>query len=226
MVLTEPGGESWKSIAVPPPARPKIYHIVHVNRIPPIIRDGGLMSYAGIRARGEEGTSIGMRHIKERRLTLTLESQPGLLVGSCVPFYFCSRSVMLYMINVRNDGLEWRGGQEMIVHLQADLHATVAWARSEGRRWAFTLSNAASGYFEDRCDLAQLGELNWDAINARMWMDCRSEKQAEFLVEEFFPWTLVEHVGVPSAELGRTVLQAYEKGGHRPAVTIERGWYY
>lgn len=192
----------------------------------PILRDGGLLSYAAVRARGEEGTSIGMRHIKERRLGLTLESQPGLVVGSCVPFYFCSRSVMLYMINMRNDGLEWQGGQAMIVHLQADLQTTVAWANQQGKRWAFTLSNAASGYFEDRCDLAQLNELNWNAIDARMWMDCRSEKQAEFLIEDFFPWTLVEHVGVHSPEVGRSVLASYGAAAHRPIVSVESGWYY
>lgn len=211
---------------MPPPARPKIYHIVHLDRVAPIIRDGGLLSYAAVRARGEEGTSIGMRHIKERRLGLGLESVPGLLVGSCVPFYFCSRSVMLYMINVRNDGLEWRGGQAMIVHLEADLYDTVEWARQAGKRWAFTLSNAASGYFEDRCNLAQLNELNWDAINERMWPSCRSEKQAEFLVEDGFPWRLVERIGVHSETVGRSVLAAYGAAGHRPNVSVQSGWYY
>lgn len=211
---------------MPPPGRPKIYHIVHVDRLAPIIRDGGLLSYAAVRDRGEEGTSIGMRHIKDRRLRLSLESQPGLLVGNCVPFYFCSRSVMLYMINARNDGLEWKGGQGMIVHLQADLRDTVAWADQHGKRWAFTLSNAASGYFEDRCDISQLDELNWDAINARIWVDCRSEKQAEFLLEDHFPWQLVEHIGVASQAVGRSVIATYGTAAHRPSVGVHTSWYY
>jgi hypothetical protein len=133
---------------------------------------------------------------------------------------------MLYMINMRNDGLEWKGGQAAIVHLQADLYDTVAWAEAQQKRWAFTLSNAASGYFEDRCDLARLTELNWDAIGARVWVDCRSEKQAEFLIEDFFPWSLVEQIGVHSEAVGRTVLGTYGECAHRPEVRVQSGWYY
>ena len=91
-----------------------------------------------------------MTGIKQRRLTeLTLSSHPGLHVGDCVPFYFCPRSVMLYLIYQGNHPeLTYRGGQGPIIHLEADLHATVAWAVGAGRRWAFTLSNAGSYFFQ------------------------------------------------------------------------------
>lgn len=47
-----------------------------------------------------EGTTIGMETIKDRRLhKCQLRSHPGLFVGQCVPFYFCPRPVMLYMIH-------------------------------------------------------------------------------------------------------------------------------
>lgn len=208
------------------PLSPKVYHIVHLDRIAPILRDGGLLSYSTVRRRGEEGTSIGMRHIKERRLALPLVSRPGLMVGACVPFYFCSRSVMLYMIDKRSSDLEYRGGQEAIVHLEADLRRTVAWAERHDLRWAFTLSNAGSGYFEDRATLADLDELNWASIGERYWMNCRSEKQAEFLVEDRFPWGLVEQVGVLTEHAGRHVIAAMQNQGHRPAVHVQRDWYY
>jgi CxxC-x17-CxxC domain-containing protein len=38
-----------------------------------------------------------MNKIKERRLKLPLSSHFNLFVGDCVPFYFCPRSVMLYV---------------------------------------------------------------------------------------------------------------------------------
>jgi hypothetical protein len=73
---------------------------------------------------------IGMNNIKQRRLTeLTLDSHPGLYVGQCAPFYFCPRSVMLYLIHKRNPELAYKGGQEPIVHLEADLRDAVAWAK-------------------------------------------------------------------------------------------------
>ena len=77
-----------------------------------------------------------MEDIKRRRLTeLRLNSHPDLFVGDCVPFYFCPRSVMLYVISRANHPqLSYRGGQGSIVHLQADLRSTVAWAGKKGLR--------------------------------------------------------------------------------------------
>ena len=81
------------------PTEPKIYHIVHVDRLTSIISDGYLWSDAETRRRGVGRTGIGMDRIKKRRLEeLTLSSHPDLFVGDCVPFYFCPRSVMLYLI--------------------------------------------------------------------------------------------------------------------------------
>ena len=58
--------------------------------------------------------------------------------------------------------------QEPILHLEADLHTIVKWADTEEKRWAFTVSNAGAAYFEDRCDLEQLEEVNWQAIKHRL----------------------------------------------------------
>ncbi len=86
-----------------PPANPKVYHIVHVDRLPSIISDGFLRCDAEIAGRSatspDMGTMIGMHGIKQRRLTdLKLNSHPDLFVDQYVPFYSCPRSVMLYVI--------------------------------------------------------------------------------------------------------------------------------
>src|SRR3972149_1524410 len=101
------------------PADPKIYHIIHVDRLHPIISDGFLWSDSEALKRQLPGTKIGMNKIKERRLKeLTLNSYPDLHVGECVPFYFCPRSVMLFLIFQGNHPeLQYRGGQEPIIHL-------------------------------------------------------------------------------------------------------------
>ena len=168
-----------------------------------------------------------MGKIKQRRLKeLTLNCHPALHVGDCVPFYFCPRSIMLYLIYRANSELSYRGGQGPIIHLQADLHACVAWAEKNNRRWAFTLSNAGAYYFEDRCDLSHLSELDWQAIRATSWQDCKEGKQAEFLLEDRFPWDLVEHIGVHSHSIYQRVVNALPSGGHRPPVAIKSNWYY
>jgi hypothetical protein len=169
-----------------------------------------------------------MNAIKQRRLNeLTLSSHPGLHVGDCVPFYFCPRSVMLYMIYQANHhDLAYHGGQGPIVHLEADLRQTVTWAVSQGRRWAFTLSNAGARYVEDRCDLGQLNEIDWDAVQATNWQQCKEGKQAELLIEQHFPWELVTRIGVMSPQVYTQVSTALETTTRKPRVEIKREWYY
>lgn len=135
-------------MTTPVPDQPKIYHIVHVDRLSSIIADRSIWCDAKMVQRSGTGTSIGMSNIKLRRLQNTLTSYPDLHVGDCVPFYFCYRSVMLYVISMQNNpDLDYHGGQVPIVHLEADLHQVVAWADARKRRWAFTSSNAGSNYF-------------------------------------------------------------------------------
>ena len=210
------------------PANPKIYHILHVDRLTSVIADGCLWCDAEIARRGHAGTTIGMNNIKQRRLNeLTLASHPGLYVGECVPFYFCPRSIMLYLIHRANHPeLSYRGGQTPIIHLEADLSAAVAWADENGRRWAFTLSNAGAYYFEDRNNLTQLHELDWDAIQARDWQRKKEGKQAEFLIEHSFPWQLVERIGVMNRTIYTQVVHALAGAAHQPPVEVRRDWYY
>lgn len=209
------------------PKNPKIYHIVHANRLPSIITDGYLWCDRIARQQGSAGTTIGMNSIKDRRLDLSLDSHPGLCVGSCVPFYFAPRSVMLYVIHMKNNpNLFYTGGQEPIVHLEADFHQVIAWANTANRKWAFTTSNAASGYFDDYSSLNDLDKIDWNAVNANNWRGVREKKQAEFLIEHSFPWTLVERIGVLSQSVQGNVLAALQKATHRPPVAVLRNWYY
>jgi hypothetical protein len=211
----------------PPPANPKIYHILHVDRLASVVADDGLLCDALMAQRQGAGTMIGISEIKQRRLQSGLASRAGLRVGDCVPFYFCPRSVMLYLIHRANHpNLAYQGGQAPIIHLEADLDAAISWAGQQTKRWAFTLSNAGSNYFEDRCDLAQLDEINWPAVEARQWSAVKEGKQAEFLIEERLPWRLVRRIGVHSLAVANQVAAALPANGHRPTVEILADWYY
>ena len=165
------------------PTRPKIYHIVHVDRLASIAGDGALCCDVTMMERPQVGTSIGLAEVKARHARAALASHPELRVGDCVPFYFCPRSVMLYLLYQGNyPGLTYRKGQGLIVHLEADLRESVAWAERVGRRWAFTASNAGSYYFHDWSDLAQLHQIDWVAVRARYWQDehKRNENRLSF----------------------------------------------
>jgi hypothetical protein len=213
---------------MPVPAQPKIYHIVHVDNLASIVADGGLWSDSVMVGR-QGGTVIGMSGIKQRRLGLPVSCHTGLRVGDCVPFYFCSRSIMLYVIHCANHAeLAYRGGQQPIVHLEADLHHAVQWARANGRRWAFSLSNAGAMYTQFRAKLSELDEINWSAIAATDFRpaDVKEAKQAEFLVEQSFPWSLVERIGIQAQGIAQRVSSAMQGVAHRPTVEVRRDWYY
>ncbi len=211
----------------------KLFHIVHMDRIPSIMVDGFIWSDEEARKRTSAGTTVGMSEIKERRLHSTLTSHPNLTVGQCVPFYFCPRSIMLYMLHKGNhEKLTYRGGQRPIIHLVVDMHAAIEWADRNSVRWAFTLSNAGSRYFEDRNDLADLGEVDWESVNTRKWSgngvdtSVKEGKQAEFLIEHRLPWELVNEIGVYSNEIGSQLMRSMPDGQTRPTVKSRLSWYY
>lgn len=212
-----------------PPDAPKIYHITHVDNLPAIIGAGGLVSDAAIIARGGGEVSIGMAAIKAYRLRKPVGCHPGTFVGDYVPFYFCSRSIMLYVIYQANHpGLAYSGGQKPIVHLEADMHDVVAWAEAEGRRWAFSDMNARTGYADFFRDLARLAEIDWTAVRARKWAaaEIREAKQAEFLLHGDFPWALVSRVGVMNDAMKTRVETVLEGAEHKLTVEVQRSWYY
>ncbi len=140
---------------------------------------------------------------------------------------------MLYLIWRGNDpDLSYRAGEETIMHLEVDLRAAVNWAEQAGRRWAFTLSNAGSRYFEDRASLSDLGQINWDAVAATRWSgstvspSIKDGKQAEFLVEHHVPWQLIERIGVKSRDIAQRASTLMAGHPHRPPIEIRRDWYY
>ena len=186
-----------------------------------------MLSDSQVADRPNAGTMIGMPHIKERRLRKALSSHPEFRVGDCVPFYFCPRSVMLFVISRRTSrDLPYRGGQELIVHLEADLREAVAWAAQNGRRWAFTASNAGSEHFVDYADLRDLEHINWGAVEAAYWADVREAKQAEFLLERSFPWRLVARIGCRSRTVQREVRRRLMAADAQPPVEVRADWYY
>lgn len=209
-----------------------IYHIVHVNRLPSIVKTGGLLCDAEIVRLSEEGqclgTSIGLDDLKSRRRHRMLHSRPGLRVGECVPFYFCPRSVMLHSIYVKNPRLTYRDGQDSIVHLKAELEETVSWAQENNHRWVITTSNASHDTCADYADLTAIREINWDSVHARSWgwHPRRDEKQAEFLLEKFFPWEMVIEIGVCVPGVKQQVSEAIAVTTHKPHVSVVPGWYY
>ncbi len=212
-----------------PPEQPKIYHITHVDNLSSIIKEGGLRPDSTIATKGGPSITIGMSAIKQRRLSLPVHCNPGDRVGDYVPFYFCPRSVMLYLIyRANHPDLLYRGGQGPIVHLEADMKATVEWAEKKGWRWAFSLSNAGAAYTQFCKNLSELDRLDWPAIVAADFRpsDVKEGKQAEFLLRGGFPWKLVDRIGIYSPEIAPRAYAALDAADHRPIIEVRSDWYF
>lgn len=191
-------GHAWQTLTgqamSTPPASPKIYHITHIGNLATIVAEGVLHCDATITARGGPAVAIGMSHIKRDRLSRPVPCHPGDMAGDYVPFNFCPRSVMLYLIHMANHlDLAYRGGQGPIVHIEADLHRVTDWADANGARWAFVPVNARAAYAQFYCQRGDLEAINWEAITNNNFRDesVKESKQAEFLMHAAFPWSLV-----------------------------------
>lgn len=214
--------------AVPP--NPKIYHITHVDNLAGIAAAGCLWSDRERIDRGLSCSLVGMSTIKQRRLDeIEVDCHTGTKVGEYVPFYFCPRSIMLYILHKGDHpDITYRGGQSSIVHLRADLNAAIAWAEQQKVKWACSDRNAGAfvaSFFKRPQDL---NKINWPAVNATDFRGTlvKEGKQAEFLLHESFPWHLIEAIGVRNAPIQTKVQAALRGATHQPPVTVETSWYY
>ena len=56
--------------------------------------------------------------------------------------------------------------------------------------------------------------------------EVKEGKQAEFLVHQQFPWSLVQRIGVLAPGVAQQVADALHGAAHRPVVEIRRDWYF
>ena len=134
---------------------------------------------------------------------------------------------MLYMIYKRNhEQLIYRKGQDPILHLESDLYEVVNWANQNDIRWAFTTTNASTAFFDDFASLSELNKIDWKAVNARFWRDIKDAKQAEFLLEGFFPWALIRRIGARTERTRVQAVNATIASFHRPPIELTPRWYY
>jgi hypothetical protein len=207
------------STAAPPPD-PRIFHITHIDNLAGILGEGKVWCDAERIRRGLVSTNVGLKHIKNRRLTRPVMTSAGGMLGDYVPFNFCYRSVMLYSICRGHQ--DYTGGQDSIIHLVS----RVSTATSLGLAWAFTDRHAELAHALHFDDLQHLGEVPWSVMNLEYWSEHREERQAEFLVHQHVPWTAVLGVAVRTAAMEARVTHLLGSQVHRPAVAFRPDWYY
>ena len=212
------------------PANPKIYHITHIDNLAAIIASNKLVSDAIRIEKDIDCSQVGMSTIKQRRLQrLEVSVHPGKKVCEFVPFYFCPRSVMLYILHKGNHAdITYQGGQAPIIHLQADLNAVIQRVEAKPHPWAFSDGNAGAFMTRFYNRPEDLDKVDWNAVNNQDFTDhqVKDSKQAEFLTYQVFPWTLIQKIGTINNTVATQVKSILAGHQHQPTIKVERGWYY
>jgi hypothetical protein len=205
-----------------------IYHITPISNLSTLLQCGELRSKNRLQNSAIAYSSIAYEHIQERRSTVAVPCGQRGTLHDYIPFYFAARSPMLYAIHKGQvDG--YQGKQSDILHL-----VTTAEAIAEASLgFVFSDGHAVMRYTSFFDDLAALQTtIDWDIMQAKYWHDTdedgdrKRRRQAEFLVYESLPWSLIRGVGVINQAIADEVRRILDQFGHTTAVKVRRSYYY
>lgn len=212
----------------------RILHITHVRNLPQVFSAGVLWSPNHRPATHTVAVVNSHANIQARRAKRVVEPGPkGTLAGpkgvlhDYVPFYFGALSPMLYANHTGNVPGN-PDGQQALVYLVSSVEAV------QQAKLPFVFSDGhadvqLSSFFEDA---AHLASLDWGVINAKYWADTpddpdrKRRKQAEFLVHQAFPVSLLLGIAVFDDAMKSRVDQVLVAAGMQIPVAVERDWYY
>jgi ssDNA thymidine ADP-ribosyltransferase, DarT len=212
-----------------PPVPTPILRFTHMDNLDTIIRRDGLHAPNHV---PEDGLTYRFCHsaeVQSARADVPINLGPGGTIHDYVPFYFGYLSPM--MLNLKTGRVEgYREGQEPLIYLvssaQAIEEAGIKFVYSDGHGLA-----TFTGWFDD---LDKLDAVDWTVVNLRYWkddiddMDRQRKKQAEFLVHQYCPWSLIQEIVVIDSTMQQrvdSILADFPKEQRR-VVRIDRDWYY
>lgn len=205
----------------------RIYHITHINNLPSILRSSGLIANSRLRRERINYLDIAHESIQDRRARTRVPCSAGGVLHDYVPFYFAPRSPMLFTIHKGNvEG--YNQGQETVIHLVSTAEAIEATVLA----FAFTDGHAIMSYTQFSDDLENLDMVDWEIMEARYWNDTEDDndrkrrRQAEFLVHQFCPWTLITEIGVINTTIQEQVQRILQNVNYQPPVRVYPNWYY
>lgn len=212
-----------------PPVPTPILRFTHVDNRATIIRRGGLHAPNHV---PEDGLAYRFCHsveVQSARAVVPIHLGPGGTIHDYVPFYFGYLSPM--MLNLKTGRVEgYNEGQDPLIYLVSSAQAIA----TAGIKFVYSDGHGLASYTEWFDDLSELEKVDWNVVYQRYWkgdindMDRQRKKQAEFLVHQYCPWSLIQEIVVIDTIVQQRVeaIQAAFPEGHRRVVRVDRTWYY
>ncbi len=211
------------------PIPTSILRFTHVDNLATIIQRGGLHAPNLVPDDGLNYRFCHSAEVQGARAEVPIHLGPGGTIHDYVPFYFGYLSPM--MLNLRTGRVEgYTEGQEPLIYLVASAQAIEA----AGIRFVFSDGHGLAIFTEWFDDFAKLDAIDWTLVYERYWsdnindMDRQRKKQAEFLVHQFCPWSIIHEIVVIDSAMQQRVetIQAAFPADQRKVVRIDPNWYY
>ena len=200
-----------------------LYHFTHVANLPSIAK-GGLVCKTLAQ---DVKVDASLANIQNRRQRKVVTCGPGGVLHNYTPFYFSYRSPMMYLIS-KGEVPSYEGTQYELIYLVTRVKSI----HREGLPFVFTDGHPIkfpSKFYES---LEDLSKIDWQVIGSKWWNDTpefpdrERRRQAEFLIYQRCPWSLISYIGVANESKKKEVERILAGESHMPQVLLRKHWYY
>lgn len=159
----------------------RLFRMTHIGNVAHILQNG--ITHKGSPAANPDYIPIGDSSLITSRSSFVLNN--GRSLGDYIPFYFGTRTPMLYVIQKGFNGVVPTAPEEIVYcvsSVQKIIDLQLSYVFTDGH----AIDSFSSQYTE--ADVQRLGTLiDWEAVNELDWkkdtdLDLKRRKQAEFLV--------------------------------------------
>ena len=207
------------------PTKALIWRIVHRENMPWILDNGLHCSNSQVKA--ANWVHIGNAELIDKRARHPVPLAPGGFLNDYVPFYFTPFSVMMRNIRSGRGGVQQRANEEILILVSSLPHVV-----GQGLPFLFTDSHAYYRWATYYDDLAHLGKVDWNLLQARDFKrdpddPAKFERyQAEALIHRHCPVSgLIGIMCYSEAVKMRVEAQVQARGLNLP-VFSGPGWYF
>jgi hypothetical protein len=204
-----------------------IYHFTHKANLPKILGMGCLVCDRLCKEEDLTARDIAFSDLKLKRAETVVEVAPGGTLADYVPFYFGTRSPMLFVYH--------KGGVTGKPESQNDLVYFVAYVEDivqSGFAYAFTDGHPIREPKAFYNDITQLTNVDLPLMTQQMWTDTNEDpdrkrrRQAEFLVYERVPLEIFRGVATRTEAMRTEVREMLAHNSIHMRCAVRSDWYY